>query len=385
MRFKNFNDNWSKYTILDLGSMNRGISKHRPRDDEKLYGGDYPFIQTGNVKNSNLFITNFDKTYSDIGLKQSKLWKKGTLCITIAANIADTALLGIDACFPDSIIGWNSNNLTSNLFIKYYFDFYKNSLMKLSVGGAQDNLNLDKLKKLKLNIPSLPEQEKITAFLQKIDERIETQIKIIDDLKKIKKIINNQLYDNLNCQYTRFKNIYSIAKEGGTPPTANSEYYNGNIPFIKVDDLNSKYIEKNKTYISTLGMENSSAWLIPENSIIMSNGATIGNASINTYPVTTKQGILGIVPQKNILTEFLYYTLSSLQFKKQIKSITTKGTIDCAYIKDIDQIKVKIPNIEKQTHIVNTLSCIDEKIEIESLILDQLTHLKHYLLKNMFI
>jgi len=88
---------------LDFG---RGKSKHRPRNDERLYGGDIPFIQTGDIRNASHIITQYSQTYSEVGLKQSKLWPRGTLCITIAANIAETSILGFDACFPDSVIGF---------------------------------------------------------------------------------------------------------------------------------------------------------------------------------------------------------------------------------------------------------------------------------------
>ena len=90
----------------ELGFIGRGKSRHRPRNDESLYGGEFPLIQTGDVKNANLYITEYSQTYSQKGLDQSKLWEQNTLCITIAANIADTTILGIQACFPDSIIGF---------------------------------------------------------------------------------------------------------------------------------------------------------------------------------------------------------------------------------------------------------------------------------------
>ena len=87
----------------------RGKSKHRPRNDVRLYGGDIPFIQTGDIREAGKWIENYSQTYSEFGLQQSKQWEKGTLCITIAANIAETGLLGFDACFPDSIIGFVAN------------------------------------------------------------------------------------------------------------------------------------------------------------------------------------------------------------------------------------------------------------------------------------
>ena len=114
---------WPLKSIDELGHVSRGRSKHRPRDAEYLYGGLYPFIQTSDVKHSNLYITEYSQTYSDAGLAQSKLWKAGTLCITIAANIADTAILGIDACFPDSVIGFiPAPGKADARFIKYLFD-----------------------------------------------------------------------------------------------------------------------------------------------------------------------------------------------------------------------------------------------------------------------
>ena len=97
---------WEQKRLDEFGTISRGRSKHRPRNDPSLFNGEYPFIQTADVKNANFYITEYSQSYNDKGLSQSKLWKKGTLCITIAANIADSGILGIDACFPDSIMGF---------------------------------------------------------------------------------------------------------------------------------------------------------------------------------------------------------------------------------------------------------------------------------------
>ena len=112
-------------TLSELGEFGRGVSKHRPRNDPELLGGEYPLIQTGDVANAGLYITSYNSTYSELGLKQSKMWDKGTLCITIAANIAKTAILEFDACFPDSVVGFVANEKTSNVFIHYWFSFFQ--------------------------------------------------------------------------------------------------------------------------------------------------------------------------------------------------------------------------------------------------------------------
>src|SRR5260370_30083549 len=136
---------WKPKKLHELGFVGRGRSRHRPRDDASLYGGKYPFIQTGDVKSANLYVSNYTQTYSEKGLAQSKLWSPGTLCITIAANIAETAILKIKACFPDSIVGFVPYPDVADVkFIKYYIDTIKLQMQLISKGTTQDNLSLDK-------------------------------------------------------------------------------------------------------------------------------------------------------------------------------------------------------------------------------------------------
>lgn len=112
-------------TLSEMGEFGRGVSKHRPRNDPKLLGGKHPLIQTGDVAAADLYITEYNSTYSDLGLEQSKMWRRGTLCITIAANIAKTAILDFDACFPDSVVGFIANEKTNNVYIHYWFSFFR--------------------------------------------------------------------------------------------------------------------------------------------------------------------------------------------------------------------------------------------------------------------
>jgi type I restriction enzyme S subunit len=140
-----------------------------------LYGGPHPFIQTGDVKHAGLYITDFTQTYSDAGLQQSRLWPTGTLCITIAANIADTAILGIDACFPDSVIGFSADPLLSDArFVKYLFDAtIKHRAQQFSQGATQDNLSQEKLLSLDFLVPRVDEQTHIADILANYDDLIE--------------------------------------------------------------------------------------------------------------------------------------------------------------------------------------------------------------------
>ena len=172
--------------ITDLGTVNRGKSKHRPRNDSILYGGKYPFIQTADIKKANLYLSNYSQTYNEIGLKQSKLWKKGTLCFTIAANIADSAILDIDACFPDSIVGFLPHeNVSDTIYVKYLFDELKLYFQQISKGTTQDNLSLDKICRVKLRVPNYETQKKIALVLSTYDNLIENNNKRIKLLEQM--------------------------------------------------------------------------------------------------------------------------------------------------------------------------------------------------------
>ena len=234
--------------------------------------------------------------------------------------------------------------------------------------------------------PSIQEQEKIGRLFALLDERIATQNKVIEDLKKLKCAIIDYTIGALHTESIEFSEVYDMAGEGGTPSTSNTEYYeNGCVPFIKIEDLKQKYLVSNKDHITELGLQKSSAWLIPTNSIVFSNGATIGEISITTYPVCTKQGILGIVPKADIDTEYLFYLMSSRYFKREICRIITEGTMKTAYLKDINKIRCPIPSKAVQQEIARIPSALNTKIETEQCILDKLICQKQYLLRQMFI
>jgi type I restriction enzyme S subunit len=191
---------WSLKSLDELGYVSRGRSRHRPRDAEHLYGGPYPFVQTGDVKHAGLYITEYSQTYSEEGLAQSKLWEAGTLCITIAANIADTAILGIDACFPDSIIGFIPNKKSADTkFIKYLFDaLLQKKFKQFTQGAAQDNLSQSKLLSLRFLVPeSVSEQQRIADILSTYDDLIENNRRRIQLLEESARLLYREWFVHL--------------------------------------------------------------------------------------------------------------------------------------------------------------------------------------------
>jgi type I restriction enzyme, S subunit len=172
---------WVWCRLGEFGVFGRGKSKHRPRNDVKLFQeGKYPFIQTGDIAQSKHYgfkISRAEKWYGDYGLAQSKLWPIGTLCITIAANIAETGFLDIDACFPDSIVGFTSlTNKNTSWYVKYYIDVSRQEIKKFAPATAQKNINLDIIWSLACPLPPLSEQ-------QTIIERVNKLMAMIDDLE----------------------------------------------------------------------------------------------------------------------------------------------------------------------------------------------------------
>ena len=269
-----------------------------------------------------------------------------------------------------------------------YYLYQTVHIEQFSTGSGVPTLNRNDVHRYKTSVPTaIVEQEKIAKFLSILDERIVTQNKIIEKLQSlIKGLVDELMTVLLKGKLYPFSSFYIKAGEGGTPTTSVVEYYTeGTIPFIKIEDLSCKYLTNNKDFITELGMQKSSAWLIPSKSVIYSNGATIGAISINEYPVCTKQGILGIVPNTNINVEYLYLLMSSSYFSKEISRIITEGTMKTAYLKDINHIKCPLPSMAQQKNITNLTSSIEEKLSIEQELLRFLNLQKQYLLHMIFI
>ena len=170
-----------------FGKVGRGKSRHRPRNDPALYGGPYPFIQTADITNSDLYVTSYSQTYSEAGLSQSKLWEPGVLCIVNAGvNTGDSSILGIQACFPDSVISFSANPKRCDVrFIKYFLDSVKSGISSITMGATQDNLSVSKLLTIKVPAYPLEMQRKIAGILSAYDDLIENNRRRIAILERM--------------------------------------------------------------------------------------------------------------------------------------------------------------------------------------------------------
>ena len=367
LRFPEFSGEWEKYTIGDLCEEFKSGKNIKAESIQEE--GVYP-VFGGNGLRGYTDRYNHDGDYVLIG-------RQGALCGNVRFVTGKTYI-------TEHAIAAKATNDNYTRYLEYLF--VRLNLGQFSDQSAQPGLAVNKLLKIETYVPSKAEQLKIAFLLRLLDERIATQNKIIEKLETLIKGFVDSIFTANKFPKVPFKEIYVRAGEGGTPATSNPEYYdNGTIPFIKIDDLQNKYIKTNKDCITELGLQKSSAWIVPANSIIYSNGATIGAISINLFPVCTKQGILGVVPKADINVEFLYYFMTSTAFTKAVERIVTEGTMRTAYLKDINHIPCPVPYPVKQDEIAKMLSTLSEKLENEVIFQMKLQKQKEFLLSQMFI
>ena len=317
-------------TLDQLGTVSRGRSRHRPRNAASLYGGAYPFVQTGDVKRSGLYLKVFEQTYSEEGLAQSKLWPVGTLCITIAANIAETSILDIEACFPDSVIGFNAYSDKADIrFVKYLFDAtLKMRFQLFTQGAAQDNLSQEKLLSIKFLVPEPAVQKNIADILSSYDDLIENNRRRIALLEEAARLLYREWFVHLRFpghehvkiadglpagwDWWTFDHVCD-AIGGGTPKTSKPEYWNdGDILWYTPTDITRNSclaLLDSATKITEAGLRGSSAKMLPAGTVLMTSRASVGFFGVIDTPSCTNQGFISIIPNDPRARMYLLHNL----------------------------------------------------------------------------
>lgn len=167
---------WVNKKIKYASKVFRGKFSHRPRNDESLYDGEYPFIQTGDVARASKYITEYSQTLNKLGYKVTTEFPKGTIVMTIAANIGDVAILGFNACFPDSVIGFYPKKDVSNDFLYYALKVKKNVFLQSAIINTQMNLNVDRVSSIFIDIPPFSEQKVIVLEIEEHEKYIQNAI-----------------------------------------------------------------------------------------------------------------------------------------------------------------------------------------------------------------
>ncbi len=187
-------EGWRLLTLEELANIERGKFSIRPRNDPRYFGGNIPFVQTGDVGAAGTFLTKFSQTLNDAGLKVSKLFPKNTILITIAANIGHTAITTFDVACPDSIVAIQAREENAHFFwLKMALEMIKNDLDSKATQNAQKNINLEILRPILFKTPPIPEQVKIAEILLTWDKAITTTEKLLANSEQQKKALMQQL------------------------------------------------------------------------------------------------------------------------------------------------------------------------------------------------
>ena len=372
---------WEYKTLDQLGEVSRGRSKHRPRNDPSLFGGKYPFIQTADVKAANFYSTEYDTTYNEKGLAQSRLWNPGTLCITIAANIADTGILAMDACFPDSVMGFLPYERIADVrFVKYCFDILQQNCKKISQGAAQDNLSWEKLSTILFPAPPIEVQTKIADILSTYDNLIENNQKQIKLLEEAAQRLYKEWFVDLrfpgheNTKITdgvpegwrkyKFSDTTSIMG-GGTPKTDVKEFYNGNIPFYTPKDSDDSFFAFDTiTHISQSGLDNCNSQLYPVNTIIITARGTVGKTTILAVPMAMNQSCYALKCDELNSPYYLFFSLKNEV--AALKTMSNGGVFNTIIVKTFDSICLIAPTQDVLNMFEASVSPIMEQIKTKA-------------------
>ena len=368
---------WKELFLDDVGVLQRGVSKHRPRYAFHLYNGPYPFIQTGDVKTSNKYIKKYEQTYSEEGLAQSKLWPKGSLCITIAANIAEVGILGMDACFPDSILGFIPDETKCSVdFVYYSLKHYQKLLQVFGEGSVQDNINLGTFKEITFKFPPLPEQKAIAEILSSLDDKIDLLHRNNRTLEYMAKTIYRQWFIEEAYKYDKclFGDEFDILMGQSPPSNTYNEVGDGSIFFQGRSDFGFRFPTE-RVYCT------SPKRIAKQFDVLLSVRAPVGDINMAMEDCCIGRGLAAIRHKKGY-TSYAYYKAKSLQ--DEFGVFEREGTVFGAISKsDLKSIKTTMPSeklIRKFEDIVNP---IDRQIYFNTLQIRTLESLRDTLLPKL--
>lgn len=402
-------EHWLERRIKDIAILERGKFTHRPRNDPKMYDGEYPFIQTGDVARANKYIKTYKQTLSDKGITVSKKFTKGTLLMAIAANIGDVAILDFDSYLPDSIIAYKPKRTDTN-YLFYLFTATKIELNRVKITSTQDNLNLERLNSLVKFIPLFNEQQAIANYLDiktaQIDRKIELLTQKATLYGKLKQsLINETVTRGLDKtapmkdsgvewigevpEHWKIKRIKDIFQEknGNGFPHDEQGNLQGYIPFYKVSDINGHdcFVYESKNYVSEETIKNYKWNLIPKNTIIT---AKIGEAlkknhrKIATTNCLIDNNCLGLF-SSSMNIKFAYYLLKIIDFNR----FTNTGAVPSVSTSDMRNFLISLPEFLEQQAIANYLdektAHIDRIIETINAQIEKLKELRKTLINDV--
>ena len=391
LRFPEFSGEWYSYPLTDFMSFKNGMNP-----DAKRFGRGIKFISVMDILN-NQFIC-YDNIRASVEVIEGDIETYGVnygdiLFQRSSETLEDVGQANVyldrkPAVFGGFVIRGKSKGNYHPVFFRYLLasPTARKRIIVKGAGAQHFNIGQDGLSRVCLNIPSIQEQEKIAKLFECVDTRIATQNKIIEDLKKLKSAISKQVFAQEPNGWSRLDTLFSKGKAGGTPTSTNKEYYNGEIPFLSINDITKqgRYVRYTENHLSQSGLENSSAWVVPKYSLIMSMYASVGLVTINEIPITTSQAMFAMQLKDKDLLDYLYYYLSYFKYRHIHKYLET-GTQSNINADIVRGIMIPTYGHSRNMEIASTLQGIDVKIDNELSVLKLFNRQKNYLLSQMFI
>ena len=384
MRFPEFTEEWNSKSLIDLAKV---IGGGTPDTTVKSYwDGEIQWFTPSEIGKSK-YVDLSIRTITEEGLNNSsaKLLPSGTILLSTRATIGECSL-SLRKCATNQGFQSLVSKKCNTDFLYYLIQTKKKDLIRKSCGSTFLEISANEVRKIQVSVPTEVEQQRIAELLSLIDERIATQNKIIEDLKKLKSAISKQAFAQKPNGWNRLDTLFSKGKAGGTPTSTNKEYYNGEIPFLSINDITKqgKYVRYTENHLSRSGLENSSAWVVPEYSLIISMYASVGLVTINEVPITTSQAMFAMQLRDKDLLDYLYYYLSYFKYRHIHKYLET-GTQSNINADIVRGIMIPTYGHSRNMKIASTLQSIDAKIDNELSVLKLFNRQKNYLLSQMFI
>ena len=397
MRFPEFSGEWTKTTLGKIGNTFNGLTGKSGAD----FGQGSPYITYKSIFDSSRidlsrveFVTITDQE------RQKETQNKvqfGDIFFTTSSETPEevgmTSVLldDIEDCYLNSFcFGYRlfAKDKTLPEYMRFYLrnQAIRKKLFVLAQGSTRFNISKGEVMNVSVSLPEIDEQKKIAKLLSLLEKRIDTQIKIIEDLKILKSAISKQIFVQKPICWNRLDTLFSKGKAGGTPTSTNKDYYNGDIPFLSINDITKqgKYIRYTENHLSQSGLDNSSAWIVPAHSLIMSMYASVGLVTINEVPIATSQAMFAMQLKDKGLLDYLYYYLSYFKNRHIHKYLET-GTQSNINADIVRSIMVPDYGHGRNIEIASTLQSIDAKIDNELSVLEQFNKQKNYLSSQMFI
>ncbi|MBL7951122.1 MAG: restriction endonuclease subunit S [Flavobacteriales bacterium] len=395
LRFAEFNGAWSAGPLEDVLDLKSGYIF---KSETYVEGGRYRVITIANVQDGRMSFERLS-TVAELpdNIRDFQVLQQGDILISLTGNVGRVCLVEVDDCLLNQRVGKLVPKAQVDKDFLYQVlrnEEFLNAMVEQAQGGAQDNLSSKDVLGYEATLPTLPEQQKIAAFLGAVDRKIQ-QLKrkqaLLEQYKKgvVQQLFNQQLRfkrkdggEYPEWEEKRLGDVCEIAG-GGTPDTDVPEYWNGDIQWFTPTEIKGKYVSKSKRTITKLGLQKSNAVLLPVGTILFTSRATIGEVSFAMEECATNQGFQSIIVNKHNSSEFVYQWI--LHHRELFMRKAQGSTFFELSKKEMAEIPIEVPSLEEQSRIAGFLMALDAKVAGVAQAVAAAQQWKKGLLQQMFV